>query len=132
MRWRLIPPLFAVSLSCQLDRGNVAFASLRMDADLGISRAAHGLGSGVFFLGYLLAQIPATLACVAVGPRTWLRTLLLAWGGVAACFAALGSRAQFFALRFLLGLAEGGTYPAIYAFLALFFDAAAMGPAYAA
>lgn len=54
---RLVPPLFLVSLACQLDRSNLAFAALTMDAQLGFSRTVHGLGSGLFFLGYL-AQIP--------------------------------------------------------------------------
>ena len=58
-------------------------------------------------MGYLL-QIPANLACVALGPRRWLPAILLAWGAVAMCFATVGSTASFLALRLLLGVAEAG------------------------
>lgn len=61
----------------------------------------------MFFIGYL-AQIPANMACVALGPRRWLPMLLVAWGAVAMCFAAVGSMASFLALRLLLGVAEAG------------------------
>lgn len=65
---RLVPPLFLVSLLCQLDRSNLAFAALGMDAQLGFSRTVHGLGSGLFFVGYL-AQIPVSARRACGGRR---------------------------------------------------------------
>ncbi|EFN55937.1 hypothetical protein CHLNCDRAFT_145219 [Chlorella variabilis] len=83
----------------------------------------------MFFIGYL-AQIPANMACVALGPRRWLPMLLVAWGAVAMCFAAVGSMASFLALRLLLGVAEAGAYPAIMYLLSLFYPPRSLGLAY--
>lgn len=130
LRWRLLPPLFFVSLCCQLDRSNLSFAALQMRHDLPwFSRSVQGLGSGLFFIGYL-AQIPANLACVALGPRRWLPLILLAWGAVAACFAAVRGTASFLALRLLLGVAEAGAYPCIMYYLSLFYPQHHLGLAF--
>jgi len=186
---RLLPPLFLVSLVCQLDRANLSFAALQMREELDFfTRTIQGLGSGaspccelpalvpavastscralgsgaspccvqqsavgstscalwqllllmavllllwqlcpmadvacaltqtyssalppagLFFIGYL-SQIPANIACLALGPRCWLPIILVAWGVVAACFAAVNSTAAFLTLRLLLGVAEAG------------------------
>ncbi|PSC74031.1 MFS transporter isoform A [Micractinium conductrix] len=126
---RLLPPLFMVSLLCQLDRSNLAFAALQMDAQLGFSKTIHGLGSGLFFVGYL-AQVPANMVCLAVGPRRWLPGLLVAWGCIAACFAGVRGVRSFLALRLLLGVAEAGAYPAIFVWLGAFFTPRQLGPAF--
>ena len=65
------------------------------------------IAAGLFFIGYL-AQIPANMVCMVLGPRRWLPSILAAWGAVAMCFAAVGSTASFLALRLLLGVAEAG------------------------
>ncbi|KFM26479.1 Putative tartrate transporter [Auxenochlorella protothecoides] len=133
--WRVIPLLFAIAYTSQLDRTNLAFAALQLDADLGFSRTVHGLGSGtprllsLFFIGYL-AQLPANVACLTFGVRRWLSCILLVWAVVAGLGAAIRTRAHFLVLRFLLGLAEAGTFPAIYFQLARFYDADGLGLAY--
>lgn len=85
--------------------------------------------SGLFFIGYL-AQLPANVACLTFGVRRWLSCILLVWGVVAGLGAAIRTRAHFLVLRFLLGLAEAGTFPAIYFQLARFYDADGLGLAY--
>lgn len=85
--------------------------------------------AGLFFIGYL-AQFPAGIACLALGVRRWLTLIITAWSVVAALFAAIENEAQFLVLRFFLGLAEAGTYPAIYAQLTHFFDPDGLGLAY--
>lgn len=70
------------------------------------------------------------MACLALGPRRWLPMLLVAWGSVAACFAAVQGIRSFLALRLLLGVAEAGAYPAIYSWLQRFFTPRQLGPAF--
>lgn len=85
--------------------------------------------AGLFFIGYL-AQFPAGAACLALGVRRWLTLILTAWSLVAALFSAITNETQFLILRFLLGLTESGTYPAIYYQLSRFYDADGLGVAY--
>ncbi|RMZ56540.1 hypothetical protein APUTEX25_001387 [Auxenochlorella protothecoides] len=130
--WRVIPLLFAIAYTSQLDRTNLAFAALQLDADLGFSRTPAPYTpplSGLFFIGYL-AQLPANVACLTFGVRRWLSCILLVWAVVAGLGAAIRTRAHFLVLRFLLGLAEAGTFPAIYFQLARFYDADGLGLAY--
>ncbi|KAL4451937.1 hypothetical protein ABPG75_007599 [Micractinium tetrahymenae] len=128
---RCLPPLFLVALACQIDRSNLAYAALQLSADLSFfTRTVQGLGSGCFFIGYSLLQIPANAACMALGPRRWLPIILLAWGALAMCFAAMRSTAAFLVLRLLLGAAEAGAYPAIMFHLSLFYTPRNLGLAY--
>lgn len=77
-----------------------------MNEDLGLSTATYGLGAGLFFATYATMQIPANMALSRVGGRRWLASICVAWGLVAACFAAINSTAAFLTLRTLLGVAE--------------------------
>ena len=85
---------------------------------------------GLFFLGYALAQLPVTAACVAWGPRRCLCVILAVWGTLAASFSLVRGKAAFLALRFCLGLAEAGAYPAFYYQLSLFYPPASLGVVY--
>lgn len=131
VNWRCLPPLFLVALACQIDRSNLAYAALQLSADLAFfTRTVQGLGSGCFFVGYSLLQIPANAACMALGPSRWLPIILVAWGALAMCFAAMRSTRAFLALRLLLGAAEAGAYPAIMFQLSLFYSPRNLGLAY--
>ncbi|KAL4423008.1 hypothetical protein ABPG77_005488 [Micractinium sp. CCAP 211/92] len=131
VNWHCLPPLFLVALACQLDRSNLAYAALQLSSDLSFfSRTVQGLGSGCFFVGYSLLQIPSSAACMALGPRRWLPIILVAWGALAMCFAAMRSIAAFLVLRLLLGAAEAGAYPAIMFHLSLFYSPRNLGLAY--
>ena len=80
---RLIPFMFLLYVVNYLDRINVSFAALGMNQDLGFSATTYGLGAGLFFLGYILCQVPANLFLVRFGTRRWIGSLMIAWGVVA-------------------------------------------------
>ncbi|KAK9829015.1 hypothetical protein WJX72_003413 [[Myrmecia] bisecta] len=107
---------------CYIDRTNLSFAALALNEDLGFSDRVYGTGSGMFFVGYLLFQVPSNLVLVRIGARRWLAAIILAWGLVAALFAVLRTPWQFYVLRFLLGIAESGTFPGMWFHLTLFYS----------
>jgi len=112
---RLIPFLFILYVVAWLDRVNVGFAGLQMNADLGFCSAAFGFGSGVFFLGYCLFEVPSNLVLHRVGARRWISRIMISWGVVSGLMAFMTTAWQFYLLRFLLGAAEASLYPVIYA-----------------
>jgi MFS family permease len=113
-----------------LDRANLAYASTQLNEDLGFSDSVYGFGSGVFFAGYMIFQIPSQLVAERVGVARWLALLLVCWGAVATSFAGLtSSPTHLYILRFLLGAFEAGTFPAMWSHLTHFY---AGGPALAA
>ena len=110
--WRLVPLLFCLMFFNYLDRVNVGFAALRMNADLGFSASVYGFGATIFFAGYVLLQIPGNLMVYRIGTRRWLAGLLFAWGSISAATAFIQDATGFYLLRFALGLAEAGFLPA--------------------
>lgn len=110
---RLIPFLAILYVFCLLDRGNVGIAALTMKDDLKFSDAVYGLGAGLFFIGYFLFEVPSNLIMERVGARKWIARIMLTWGVVSAAMMFVRTPASFYALRFLLGLAEAGFYPGV-------------------
>jgi ACS family tartrate transporter-like MFS transporter len=108
-----------------LDRINVGFAALQMQAQLGFSDSVYGLGAGIFFLGYFLFQVPANLALERVGARRWISALMICWGIISGCMFMVHSVASFYSLRFLLGAAEAGFFPGVIFYLRSWFPASA-------
>jgi ACS family tartrate transporter-like MFS transporter len=121
---RLIPFIFVLYLVNFIDRVNVGFAALTMNADLGFSPAIFGLGGGVFFLGYSLFQVPANLILEKIGARRWIFCILLLWGAISASNAFVQGPASFYAVRVLLGLAEAGFFPGMVLYLTYWFPKA--------
>jgi MFS family permease len=136
--WRLIPLLFAGYFVAILDRVNVGFAKLQMAGDLHLSDAVYGFGAGVFFFGYFLFEVPSNLILAKVGARKWTARIMLTWGVISGAFLFLGelhwgpfARAfgvpdaefGFYALRFVLGLAEAGFFPGVILYLTFWFPA---------
>jgi MFS transporter, ACS family, tartrate transporter len=115
--WRLMPILFVVYIFNFLDRTNVGLAALQMNRDLGLSSAAFGLGAGVFFIGYAFFEIPSNLALVRFGARRWIARIAISWGILAALLMLVRTPTQFYVLRFLLGVAEAGFFPAVLYYL---------------
>ena len=105
---RLLPLLFACYVISYLDRVNVGFAKLQMDAALGFGDAVYGLGAGIFFVGYFLFEVPSNLILHRVGARRWIARILLTWGMLSAATAFVTTPMQFYTLRFFLGVAEAG------------------------
>jgi MFS transporter, ACS family, tartrate transporter len=120
-RRRLIPFLFVLYLVAYLDRINVGFASLQMNRELGLSESVFGLGAGLFFLGYSIFEVPSNLILERVGARVWIARIMISWGVVAMAMIAVRGAASFFAIRFVLGLAEAGFFPGVILYLTFWF-----------
>jgi ACS family tartrate transporter-like MFS transporter len=120
---RLIPLLFALYIIAYLDRVNVGFAALQMNQDLGLSSTSYGIGSGVFFLGYFLFEIPSNLILERIGARVWIARIVITWGIIAAAMMFVKTPLSFYLLRFLLGIAEAGFFPGIILYLTYWFPA---------
>lgn len=122
-RWRLLPFLGLLYIVAYLDRINVSFAALTMNRDLGLSQTAYGFGAGVFFLGYVLFEVPSNLILAKVGPRVWLARIMASWGLATMALALASGPASFAALRFVLGVAEAGFFPGVILYLTSWFPA---------
>lgn len=118
---RLLPLICTLYVVAYLDRINVGFAALQMNADLGLSPAAFGLGSGIFFIGYFFFEIPSNLILARVGARRWIARILITWGIVASAMMFTVGEKSFCALRFLLGVAEAGFFPGMVLYLTYWF-----------
>jgi ACS family tartrate transporter-like MFS transporter len=120
---RLIPLLMICYFAAYLDRVNVGFAALTMNKAIGLSTAIFGIGSGIFFLGYFLFEIPSNLVLAKVGARRWIARILITWGVISGLTAFVTGTWSFLGVRFLLGLAEAGFYPGIILYLTWWFPA---------
>jgi MFS transporter, ACS family, tartrate transporter len=121
LRRRIIPLLFFLYVVAYLDRINIGFAALTMNADLGITGAQFGLIVGIFFWGYFLFEIPSNLLLHKIGARIWIARILISWGMVAMLTGVVHSVTQFYVVRFLLGVAEAGFFPGIVLYLTYWF-----------
>jgi MFS transporter, ACS family, tartrate transporter len=110
--FRLLPFCFLLYVIAYMDRFNIGFAALTMNKDLGLSSYIYGLGAGAFFWGYFLLEVPSNLILEKVGARRWIARIMVTWGIVSGSFAFVQGPGSFFILRFLLGLAEAGFFPA--------------------
>lgn len=126
---RLMPVLFVVFICNYVDRTNLAIAALQMNRDLRFSASAYGLGSGIFFLGYALFEVPSNLILARVGARRWIARIMMSWGLIASAMMFVRTPAQFYALRVLLGIAEAGFFPGIVYYLSEWFPASQRGRA---
>lgn len=111
----IILPTFIGSVIAYLDRVNIAYAALTMNVDLGFSAQVFGMGSGIFFLGYVLFEVPGALIAERWSPRIWLARIMISWGLISFFMAFVTCAWQFYLVRFLLGAAEASFYPVIYA-----------------
>jgi MFS transporter, ACS family, tartrate transporter len=120
---RLIPFLFLLYIVAYLDRINVGFAVLQMNQALGFSATVYGFGAGIFFLSYVLFEIPSNVILARVGARVWIARIMITWGLVSSAMMFVRSASSFYTLRFLLGLAEAGFFPGIIFYLTRWFPA---------
>jgi len=124
MMRRILPFLFVCYVVSYLDRVNVGFAALTMNAHIGLTATSFGIGAGLFFLGYFLAEIPSNLIMMRVGARLWIARIMITWGLVSAATAFVTGPVQFGIARFLLGLGEAGFVPGVFLYLSLWFPSA--------
>jgi len=114
---RIMPLLFGAYLFAFLDRVNVSYAQLQMKADLGFSDATYGLGAGIFFLSYLLFEVPSNLLLERIGARLTLLRIMVLWGLTSAGTMFISTATGFYLARFLLGLFEAGFFPGMILYL---------------
>eukprot|EP00877_Chromochloris_zofingiensis_P006541 jgi/Chrzof1/213/Cz01g07110.t1 len=116
-----MPFIIMMTFINYIDRTNLSFASLTMGRDLGLTAEQYGLGSGMFFIGYALFQVPSNMCLLKVGGPRWLSIIVVSWGVVAACMAALTNVSGFLAIRLVLGICEAGAFPGFWYYLSTFF-----------
>ncbi|WP_433735500.1 MFS transporter [Pseudomonas putida] len=125
--WRLLPFLFVAYVINSIDRINISFAKLRMAEDLVLSDAAYGLGAAVFFVGYLLFEVPSNLYMQRVGARLTIMRIMVVWGLVTIGTSLVSSATGLYIARFLLGVAEAGFFPGVILYLTYWFPASRRG-----
>ena len=128
---RLIPFMFLLYIVAYLDRINVGFAALQLNAALKFDPEVFGLGAGIFFIGYFIFEIPSNLIMQRVGARIWIARILVTWGVISSATMFVNGPMTFYILRFLLGLAEAGFFPGMILYLTYWFPAEARGRAVA-
>lgn len=121
--WRLIPFLVLAYFLSYLDRVNLSFAALTMNADLKFSPLIFSWGAGIFFIGYFLFEVPSNIALEKFGARRWIARIMVTWGLISALMAVVSGPWSFYALRFLLGIAEAGFFPGIILYLTYWYPA---------
>jgi MFS transporter, ACS family, tartrate transporter len=122
--WRIVPLLFCAMFFNYLDRINIGFAGLRMNQDLGFSPSVFGFGASVFFVGYMVLEVPSNMMLHRLGARLWIARILITWGLVAGITAFVWSAESYYVLRFLLGVAEAGFLPGLAYYLTYWFPSA--------
>ncbi|WP_375463774.1 MFS transporter [uncultured Methylobacterium sp.] len=125
--WRILPFLMLAYFVAFVDRVNAGFAALQMNQDIGLSAAQFGLGGGLFYVSYVLCEVPSNIAMERFGARIWLARIMITWGLVSAGMAFVVGPASFYAVRLLLGAAEAGFFPGVILYLTYWFPRAHRG-----
>ncbi|MBP0590748.1 MFS transporter [Paraburkholderia sp. LEh10] len=125
--WRLIPFLLLCYTAGYLDRVNVGFAKLQMLDQLKFSETVYGLGAGIFFIGYVIFEVPSNIVMHKVGARIWIARIMITWGLVSAAMVFVKTPTVFYVLRFLLGVAEAGFLPGILLYLTYWYPSSRRG-----
>lgn len=122
-RRRLVPFLFICYVVAYLDRVNIGFAAKRLQQDLGLTESQYGLAAGIFFVGYLVLEVPSNLMLERVGARMWIARIMVLWGLVSMAMTFASGPASLYGLRILLGAAEAGFFPGVILYLTYWFPA---------
>ncbi len=123
MSWRLIPFLILAYFFSYLDRVNLGFAALTMNAELKFTPLIFAWGAGIFFIGYFIFEVPSNLALEKFGASRWIARIMVTWGIISAAMALVSGEMSFYVLRFLLGVAEAGFFPGIILYLTYWYPA---------
>jgi MFS transporter, ACS family, tartrate transporter len=120
---RLIPFLILAYFLAYLDRVNLGFAALTMNAELKFSPLVFSWGAGIFFIGYFLFEVPSNIALEKFGASRWIARIMVTWGIISALMAMVSGPWSFYSLRFILGVAEAGFFPGIILYLTYWYPA---------
>jgi MFS transporter, ACS family, tartrate transporter len=121
--WRIVPFLVLAYFFSYLDRVNLGFAALTMNAELKFSPLVFSWGAGIFFIGYFLFEVPSNIILHKVGASRWIARIMVTWGIISALMALVSGPTSFYVLRFLLGVAEAGFFPGIILYLTYWYPA---------
>ena len=128
--FRRVLPIMLVMLVCnQLNRSNIGYAQDHLQADVGIGAAAYGFGAGLFFIAYAIFELPSNVMMEKYGAKVWLTRIMISWGIVSFLMAFVQNEMMFYVLRFLLGAAEAGFFPAVIFYFARWVPAGQRGKA---
>ncbi|MFP3461971.1 MFS transporter [Arthrobacter globiformis] len=128
--FRRVLPVMLVMLVCnQLNRSNIGYAQDHLQADVGIGAAAYGFGAGLFFIAYAIFELPSNVMMEKYGAKIWLTRIMVSWGIVSFLMAFVQNEMMFYVLRFLLGAAEAGFFPAVIFYFARWVPAGQRGKA---
>lgn len=130
VNWRLLPVAMLLFLMSLLDRTNISFAALEMNKDLGLSLPQYGVAASIFYVGYVLFEVPSNFALARTGARIWLTRIMVTWGIVVVAMAFVQGTSSLYVVRFLLGVAEAGLLPGLLFYLGLWLPAHQRGAAY--
>ena len=115
--WRIMPFLMLCYIVAFIDRANIGFAKLHFVTDLGFNDAIYGIGAGIFYVGYILFEVPSNMVLHKNGVRQTLLRIMLLWGVFSAGMAFMQTSTHFYVMRFLLGAAEAGMFPGMLLYL---------------
>lgn len=128
--FKRVLPIMLVMLVCnQLNRSNIGYAQDHLQADVGIGAAAYGFGAGLFFIAYAIFELPSNVMMEKYGAKVWLTRIMVSWGTVSFLMAFVQNETMFYVLRFLLGAAEAGFFPAVIFYFARWVPAGQRGKA---
>ncbi|MGV7091376.1 MFS transporter [Siccibacter turicensis] len=118
---KIIPFIIICYFVANLDKTNISIAALQMNADLGLTASMYGLGVGMFYISYIIFEIPSNIIMTKVGARVWIARIMITWGIVSAGMSLVQTPTQLYVMRFLLGMAEAGFTPGIIYYISCWF-----------
>lgn len=121
MNLRLIPFIMILYLIAYIDRANISVAALQMNADLALTAEMYGIAAGIFFVSYILFEIPSNIILTRVGAKIWIARIIVTWGVIAMGMSLVQTPLQLYTMRFLLGVAEAGFTPGIIYYLSCWY-----------
>ncbi|RDU97984.1 MFS transporter [Trinickia dinghuensis] len=127
LTWRILPILFICYVFSYIDRANIGMAQLQMKQTLPFSDLSYSIGASLFFVGYLLFEVPSNLMLQKSGARKTLIRILICWGAASAGMMFVRSEATFYGLRFLVGAFEAGFFPGVVLYLTYWFPSQRRG-----
>ncbi|AMG99866.1 MFS transporter [Serratia liquefaciens] len=121
MNIRIIPFIMILYLVAYIDRSNISVAALQMNADLAMTAEMYGIAAGIFYISYIIFEVPSNVILTRVGAKLWIARIMITWGVVAAGMSLVQTANQLYAMRFLLGIAEAGFTPGIIYYLSCWY-----------
>ncbi|GED12529.1 MFS transporter [Aneurinibacillus migulanus] len=118
---RIVPFLFVLYIISYLDRANIGYAALEMNEALGLTSQVFGIATGIFFIGYFLFEVPSNILMQRFGARVWITRILITWGIISVATGFAQNATQLYIIRFLLGVAEAGFFPAVILYITYWF-----------